>query len=78
MVVEMQTRDGEWLSFVADRLPSQLDDAIKGVKAEFDVPAQNLTPEDLKDEHPMGFPMTGVGPDFPCIAKYPVDAWEEA
>eukprot|EP00974_Lingulodinium_polyedra_P046601 4465442-Lingulodinium_polyedra.AAC.1 len=30
MVVEIQTQAGEWLSFMADRLPSQLDDAIKG------------------------------------------------
>eukprot|EP00974_Lingulodinium_polyedra_P112898 10925985-Lingulodinium_polyedra.AAC.1 len=33
MVIEMQTKYGDWLSFMADRLPSQLDDAIKGVRA---------------------------------------------
>eukprot|EP00974_Lingulodinium_polyedra_P114315 11067495-Lingulodinium_polyedra.AAC.1 len=33
MVVEIQTQAGEWMSFMSDRLPSQLDDAIKGVKA---------------------------------------------
>eukprot|EP00974_Lingulodinium_polyedra_P017564 1704055-Lingulodinium_polyedra.AAC.1 len=26
----------------------------------------------------MAFPMTHNVPEFPCIAKYPVDAWEEA
>eukprot|EP00974_Lingulodinium_polyedra_P024736 2393483-Lingulodinium_polyedra.AAC.1 len=34
MVIEMQAKNGQWLSFVADRLPSQLDDAIKRAKAE--------------------------------------------
>eukprot|EP00974_Lingulodinium_polyedra_P099919 9679767-Lingulodinium_polyedra.AAC.1 len=33
MVIEMKTKDGEWPPFMADRLPSQLDDAIKGVRA---------------------------------------------
>eukprot|EP00974_Lingulodinium_polyedra_P103240 9996280-Lingulodinium_polyedra.AAC.1 len=47
-------------------------------KPEFYMAAQDLTQEDLKDEFPMGFPMTHVGPDFPRIAKYPVGAWEEA
>eukprot|EP00974_Lingulodinium_polyedra_P038177 3659578-Lingulodinium_polyedra.AAC.1 len=26
----------------------------------------------------MGFPMTHVDAEFPCIAKYPVDVWEKA
>eukprot|EP00974_Lingulodinium_polyedra_P056684 5451711-Lingulodinium_polyedra.AAC.1 len=26
----------------------------------------------------MAFPMTHNFPEFPCIAKYPADAWEEA
>eukprot|EP00974_Lingulodinium_polyedra_P070325 6805340-Lingulodinium_polyedra.AAC.1 len=26
----------------------------------------------------MAFPMTRNYPEFPCVAKYPVDAWEEA
>eukprot|EP00974_Lingulodinium_polyedra_P049975 4806557-Lingulodinium_polyedra.AAC.1 len=78
MVVETQTRDGEWPSCTADRLPSQLDDAIKGVKTEFYTAAPSLNSEDIKDELPMGFPMTHVDPDFPCVAKYPVDAWREA
>eukprot|EP00974_Lingulodinium_polyedra_P121170 11178078-Lingulodinium_polyedra.AAC.1 len=33
MVIKMKTKYGEWLSFMVGRLPSQLDDAIKGVRA---------------------------------------------
>eukprot|EP00974_Lingulodinium_polyedra_P015148 1466432-Lingulodinium_polyedra.AAC.1 len=58
MVVELQTQAGEWMSFVSDRLPSQLDDAIKGVQAEFYLASKNLTADELKDDIPMAFPMT--------------------
>eukprot|EP00974_Lingulodinium_polyedra_P099666 9654363-Lingulodinium_polyedra.AAC.1 len=58
MAIDMQTQDGEWLSFMADRLPSQLDDAIKGVRAGFYMAAKDLTPEELEEELPMAFPMT--------------------
>eukprot|EP00974_Lingulodinium_polyedra_P043922 4217102-Lingulodinium_polyedra.AAC.1 len=63
---------------MADRFPSQLGDAIKGVKAEFYLASRNLTADELKDDLPMALPMTHNYPEFPCIAKYPVDAWEEA
>eukprot|EP00974_Lingulodinium_polyedra_P035258 3385332-Lingulodinium_polyedra.AAC.1 len=33
MVIEMQAKDGQWLCFMADRLPSQLGGAIKGARA---------------------------------------------
>eukprot|EP00974_Lingulodinium_polyedra_P033313 3203269-Lingulodinium_polyedra.AAC.1 len=66
----MLANDGEWLSRMADRLPSQLDDAIKGVRAEFYMAAKDLTPEELKDELPMAFPTTHTVKGFPCIAKY--------
>eukprot|EP00974_Lingulodinium_polyedra_P125550 11194980-Lingulodinium_polyedra.AAC.1 len=33
LVIEMQARDGEWLSFMADRLSAQLGDAIKDARA---------------------------------------------
>eukprot|EP00974_Lingulodinium_polyedra_P051716 4973728-Lingulodinium_polyedra.AAC.1 len=78
MVVEIQTQAGDCMSFMYDRLPSQLDDAIKGVNAEFYFASKNIAADELKDELPMAFPMTNNYPEFPCIAKYPVDAWEEA
>eukprot|EP00974_Lingulodinium_polyedra_P018006 1745145-Lingulodinium_polyedra.AAC.1 len=71
MVVEIQTQAGEWMSFMADRLPSQLDDAIKGVKAEFCLASKNLTADEVKYDLPMAFPMTHNYPEFPCIAEYP-------
>eukprot|EP00974_Lingulodinium_polyedra_P093789 9087739-Lingulodinium_polyedra.AAC.1 len=63
---------------MADRLPSQLDDAITGAKAEFNMASKDLTPEELQEELPMAFPMTHVVEGSPCIAKYPIDEWEEA
>eukprot|EP00974_Lingulodinium_polyedra_P091119 8835072-Lingulodinium_polyedra.AAC.1 len=64
----MQAKDGDWLPFMADRLPSQLDDAVKGVRAEFYMDAKDLTPEELQEELPMAFPMTRVVKGFPCVA----------
>eukprot|EP00974_Lingulodinium_polyedra_P086719 8405652-Lingulodinium_polyedra.AAC.1 len=57
MVVEIQTQAGDRMSFMSDRLPSQLDDAIKGVKAEFYLASENITADELKDDLPMACPM---------------------
>ena len=68
--------DGKWLPSMADRLSSKLDDAIKGKAAAFYLASKKLTPEELQDAIPMGFPMTHVLEGFPCIARYPIDQWE--
>ena len=77
MVVEIKQEDGSWDSVVAERLPSELDDAIKGHHAAYYMAQKDLTPEELLDVLPMAFPMTHAHPEFPGIAKYPVDAWEK-
>ena len=76
MVVEIKQADNEWTSFVAERIPSELDDAIKGHRAKFYMAQKDLTPEELLDTLPMAFPMTHTIPEFPGVAQYPVDAWE--
>ena len=76
MVVEMMTHDGKWISFMADRLPEQLDDAIKGHHAAFHMATLQMTPEELQEAIPMGFPMTRVVDGVPCVARYPIDMWE--
>eukprot|EP00974_Lingulodinium_polyedra_P118060 11165728-Lingulodinium_polyedra.AAC.1 len=63
---------------MADRQFAQLDDAIKNARAEFDMAAKYLTPEDLQEELPMAFPMTHVVKCCPCIAQYPIDERGEA
>eukprot|EP00974_Lingulodinium_polyedra_P022523 2173621-Lingulodinium_polyedra.AAC.1 len=68
MVVEIQTQAGDWMTSMPDGLPSQLDDVIKGVKAEFYLALKNLTADELKDDLRMAFPMTHNYPEFPCIA----------
>ena len=76
MVVEMLAENGKWLSFMADRLPEQLDDAIKGKQAAFHMATRLLSPQELQDVIPMGFPMTHEVEGLPCIARYPIDMWE--
>eukprot|EP00974_Lingulodinium_polyedra_P042717 4100739-Lingulodinium_polyedra.AAC.1 len=63
----MHAKNGQWLSFMADRLPAQVDDAIKSAKAEFYMAAKDLTPEELHEELPMTFPTTHVVEGSPGI-----------
>eukprot|EP00974_Lingulodinium_polyedra_P101835 9863166-Lingulodinium_polyedra.AAC.1 len=60
MVIETQAKYGELLPATADRLPAQLDDAIKGARAEVYTATKDLTPEGLQEEPPMAFPTTHV------------------
>ena len=78
MVVEIKQENGEWTSFVAERLPEELDDEIKRVHAHFYMAQQDLTPEELKEILPISFPMTHNIKGFPGVARYPVDEWEAA
>ena len=67
--------DGSWQAIMAERLPQELDDVIKGHHADFYKAMSGLTPEQLLDTIPMSFPMTYLVEGFPCIARYPVDEW---
>ena len=37
--------------------------------------AGKLSADDVKELIPTTFPITHTVPDFPCIARYPVDQW---
>ena len=78
MVVELLLADNTWTAFVSARLPQELDDAIKGKRAEFYMGARDLSPDELLESVPMAFPMTHLVDGFPGVARYPVDEWEAA
>ena len=75
--MDIKQEDGSWTSFVADRIPEELDDTIKGHHAAFYLAQMDLTPEELLDVLPVAFLMTRTLPEPPGIAKYPVDAREK-
>ena len=77
MVAEVKCADGRWEAFVADRLPTQLDDEIKRVHAAFFLAGKKLNEEELLKIIPISFPMTNHLKGFKSIAKYPVDEWEK-
>ena len=76
MAVEVNQADDEWTSFVAEGIPSELDNAIKNHRAQFYLAQKNRTADELLGALPLAFPMTHTVPEFPGIAKYPVDEWE--
>ena len=77
-VVELMGEDGVWKSFMAERMPQELDDAIKGHHAKFYMAQKELTPQELMDVLPVSFPVTHNIKEFPGVSSYPVDAWEDA
>eukprot|EP00974_Lingulodinium_polyedra_P071971 6964963-Lingulodinium_polyedra.AAC.1 len=60
---------------MSDRLPEQLDYAIKGHNAQFYMASKKLTPAEVREATPMGFPMPHMLEGIPCIANYPIDLW---
>ena len=85
MVVEFKVPGDdteEWLAFMSERLPPELDDAIKGNNLEaFRQASMKMTAEDVYKMIPVRFPMTHAytkdGKVLPGVAKYPIDAWEK-
>jgi hypothetical protein len=81
MVVELFVLEwGTWWSFMADRIPEALDDAIKGKKLAFMEAFKQLTPAEIKAEMPVMFPSTHIF-DVTClpgVARFPVDEWEKS
>ena len=55
MVVELRTGPGkdDWTAFVSERIPTELDNAIKQKHADFYLAARDMSPEELKDITPM-------------------------
>ena len=74
-VVEMKLDDGTWMAFMTERLPQVVDDEIKKHHAALFMASQLLTVEQLFDKLPICFPMTHPIPEFPFVARYPVDLW---
>eukprot|EP00974_Lingulodinium_polyedra_P111287 10764906-Lingulodinium_polyedra.AAC.1 len=54
MVVEMMNSEDRWMSFMSDRLPEQLDDASKGLNAEFYMASKKLTPNRITGSNTHG------------------------
>ena len=76
MVVELKLDDDTWTAIMAERMPSTLDNAIKGHHAKFYMSIGKLSPETLFEKIPIGFPMTHQVKGFPGIALYPVEEFE--
>ena len=51
---------------------------IKKYRVEFYMEAAKLTPEQLLEVLPAGFPMTSLFEEFPGITRFPISKWEEA
>ena len=78
MVIGFKHQDATWTAYVSERLPHALDMEIRKYRAEFYMEAAKLTPEQLQEVLPAGFSMTSLFEEFPGIARYPIDKWEEA
>ena len=77
MVAELQMDDGHWEAFMADRLPTELDDEIKKCRAAFVNASKQMDPSEVQALMPMSFPMSFVlpGQQYLAIARYPIDEW---
>ena len=74
----MRQMDGQWIAFMADRMPPALDDAIKGRHWEMAKALGKMSPQDLWEFVPMVFPMTNHHPVFPMLSRFPVEKWKRA
>ena len=76
-MVELGLGNGEWQSLMAELIPAELDDAIKGHRAAFFMAQKDLTPQSslISCQWPLQHHQLA---EFPGVTKYPVDGWEEA
>ena len=82
MVAELKEDRGyRWQSFISERLPMELDDAIKAKCYDQICRAtEGMLASDIYKALPMMFPMTHLlqdeqGKKYPGIARYPIDDW---
>ena len=77
-VVEMKV-EGEWVCFLAERLPDQLDDEIKKVQENWHRAQGQITVEEIKASIPLVFPSTNVinGKVYPGVSKFDFAKWEK-
>ena len=81
MVVELMIPElNTWWSFMADRIPEALDDAIKAHKLAFIEAQKLLTAQEIMDQLPVVFPSTHiVDPKLlPGVSRFPIDDWKAA
>ena len=78
MVIGLKHQDATWTAFLSERFPHALDMEIREHRAEFYMEAAKLTPEQLLEVLPAGFPMTSLFEEFPGITRFPISKWEEA
>ncbi len=57
IVAELQMDDGTWEAFMADRLPTELDDEIKKCRADFVKASKMMDPAEVQALMPKSFPM---------------------
>ncbi len=74
-VIEMRMADGEWKAILADRLPEQLDDEIKGVLHEWHAAAQRITPEDIMNAIPLTMPKVNKT-SIPGVSRFDFTEWK--
>jgi len=74
-VIELRDASGEWKAILADRLPEQLDDQIKGVLHEWHVAAQRITPDDIMSAIPLILPKANKT-HIPGVSKFDFREWE--
>jgi len=67
--------DGQWYSFVASRLPEELDDEIKKVLLTWHQACGRLTADEILNHIPEAFPKTGLSTDVPGVGKFDLVEW---
>ena len=76
MVAELRMDDGSWASFLCERPPGKLLDAIFEKRLTFYEAAGRLTPEAILSMIPITFPMNNVLDRdlYPGVGRFDVDA----
>ena len=76
-MIEIQVEDKQWHSLLADRLPEQLDDEIKGVLGAWHEAAGRVSPEEMLDKVPLTLPRCGLPTPVVGVAKFDFETWKQ-
>ena len=78
-VLEIYTESDGWLALLAERLPEELDDEIKGVIYEWNKACSKVTAEEILAAMPTIYPLTGqpVGGGIPGFRRFDFDKLQE-
>ena len=69
------TSRGEWVAFMAARMPQIIDDEVKKNQAAFYRAQSKLSPEVIMQTLPKVYPKVYVLENCPLVSKFPVDQW---